>query len=47
MKVATIINYGNAEAVAEHRPRHREYLAELKTQGKLVASGPFETTPAR
>lgn len=42
MKVATIINYGNPEAIAEHRPRHREYLAALKEQGKLAASGPFE-----
>jgi uncharacterized protein len=42
MKVATIVHYGNADAIAEHRPRHREYLAELKAQGKLAASGPFE-----
>ncbi|MFF0270436.1 YciI family protein [Kribbella sp. NPDC004536] len=25
----------------EVRPAHREYLAELKTAGKLVAAGPF------
>jgi uncharacterized protein YciI len=42
VKVATIINYGNAEQIAIHRPRHREYLAALKEQGKLAASGPFE-----
>lgn len=42
MKVATVINYGNPDKIAEHRPRHREYLSSLKEQGKLAASGPFE-----
>ena len=42
MKVVTIVKYGNPEAMAEHRPRHREYLSALKQQGKLAASGPFE-----
>lgn len=42
MKVATVIDYGNPDMIAEHRPRHREYLSALKEQGKLAASGPFE-----
>ena len=42
MKFATTINYGNYDKIAEVRPVHREYLAELKAQGKLFASGPFE-----
>lgn len=42
MKFATTISYGNQDKIAEVRPVHREYLAELKAQGKLFASGPFE-----
>lgn len=42
MKVATVITYGNADKIAEVRPRHREYLGSLKQQGKLAMSGPFE-----
>jgi uncharacterized protein len=42
MKFATTIQYGNREAIAETRPRHREYLGGLKEQGKLFMSGPFE-----
>ncbi len=42
MKFATFIQYGNHEKIAEVRPRHREYLASLKDQGQLFASGPFE-----
>ena len=42
MKFATIFQYGNHDQIADVRPRHREYLAELKEQGKLFASGPFE-----
>lgn len=41
-KFATIFRYGNADRIADVRPRHREYLAALKEQGKLFASGPFE-----
>lgn len=41
MKVAAIIEYGNREAIAETRPKHREYLAKLREKGKLAASGPF------
>jgi uncharacterized protein YciI len=42
MKFATMFSYGNAERIAEARPRHREYLTRLKEEGKLFASGPFE-----
>ncbi|MDQ3547780.1 MAG: YciI family protein [Chloroflexota bacterium] len=41
-KFATVFRYGNEDRIAEARPRHREYLASLKEQGKLFASGPFE-----
>ena len=41
-KFATVFQYGNQDQIAEVRPRHREYLTELKEQGKLFASGPFE-----
>lgn len=41
-KFATVIRYGNADRIADVRPRHREYLSALKEQGKLFASGPFE-----
>lgn len=41
-KFATTIRYGNPEKIAEIRPTHREYLAALKEQGTLFASGPFK-----
>lgn len=34
-------SYGPAEIQAEHRPAHREYLAQLHEQGTLYVSGPF------
>ena len=41
MKFAVIFSYANSETIAEIRPAHREYLAALKANGKLAASGPF------
>jgi uncharacterized protein YciI len=42
MKYAAIIEYINdPEKVQAVRPTHREYLAKLKDQGRLAASGPF------
>ena len=42
MKFAAIIEYVQDKAkIAEIRPSHRQYLATLKTQGNLAASGPF------
>lgn len=41
MKYAAIIRYGNPDQIQEVRPRHRQYLGQLKEQGKLFASGPF------
>jgi uncharacterized protein YciI len=42
MKFAAVIDYkADNPRVAEVRPAHRQYLTELKTQGKLVISGPF------
>jgi uncharacterized protein len=42
MKFAAIIEYSQDKAkIAEVRPVHRQYLASLKANGQLVASGPF------
>jgi uncharacterized protein YciI len=42
MKYAAIIEYLQEKAkIADIRPVHRQYLAMLKEQGKLAASGPF------
>ncbi len=42
MKYAAIIEYLQDKArIAEVRPVHRQYLATLKANGQLVASGPF------
>jgi uncharacterized protein len=42
MKFATVFQYGNQDQIAGTRPSHREYLGQLRDQGKIVASGPFE-----
>lgn len=34
-----------SEKILEHRPKHREFLANLLKEGKLLASGPI-TEPA-
>ena len=42
MKFAAIIEYVQDKAkIVEFRPVHRQYLASLKEDGKLAASGPF------
>ncbi|MBM3995060.1 MAG: hypothetical protein FJ303_13030 [Planctomycetes bacterium] len=42
MKFAAIIEYVQDKAkIAEVRPVHRQYLATLKANGQLAASGPF------
>ena len=42
MKFAAIIEYAQDRArIAELRPVHRQYLATLREQGRLAASGPF------
>lgn len=42
MKYAAIIEYSQDKAkIAEIRPVHRQYLAQLKASGQLAASGPF------
>ncbi|MBM4067577.1 MAG: hypothetical protein FJ271_01340 [Planctomycetes bacterium] len=42
MKFAAIIEYLQDKAkIAELRPVHRQYLASLKENGQLAASGPF------
>lgn len=43
MYALAIIRYRRAfEEVAPHVDQHRAYLRELKTQGVLIASGPFD-----
>lgn len=43
MKFAVIVDYKPDDPkVAEVRPVHRKYLAELRDKGKLVISGPLE-----
>lgn len=42
MKFAAIIEYVQDKAkIASIWPAHRQYLADLKGRGQLVASGPF------
>jgi uncharacterized protein YciI len=42
MKFAVIVDYDAADPnVPVVRPAHREYLSELRANGKLVISGPF------
>ena len=42
MKFAAIIEYiQDKEKIQQARPVHRQYLATLKANGQLVASGPF------
>jgi uncharacterized protein len=42
MKYAAIAKYTpDASVIAKARPAHRQYLAGLVEQGKLVISGPF------
>lgn len=42
MKFAATIEYSKDKAkITEHRPAHRQYLAQLFQQGLLAASGPF------
>lgn len=38
----TYVYGGDPRALAEHRPRHREFLQGLRAAGALIASGPFE-----
>lgn len=39
--VEYVYDPGLAEEMAQVRPAHREFLASLFDQGKLVASGPY------
>ena len=42
MKFAAIIEYSqDKDKIAAVRPMHRQYLATLKANGQLAASGPF------
>jgi uncharacterized protein YciI len=42
MKFAAVIEYTRDKAkIAEFRPTHRQYLAQLRERGQLAVSGPF------
>ena len=42
MKYLAHVGYTNdATRIAAHRPAHRQYLAGLLQQGKLIAAGPY------
>jgi uncharacterized protein len=42
MKFAAIIEYiQDKDKIGQIRPTHRQYLTQLKSEGKLAASGPF------
>ncbi len=42
MKFAAVIEYVQDKAkIAQVRPTHRQYLTDLKAQGRLAAAGPF------
>ena len=38
----TYVYGGDPQALAEHRPRHREFLRELHEAGSVIATGPFD-----
>lgn len=38
----TYVYGGSPEALAEHRPVHREFLRSLLASGDLLAAGPFD-----
>lgn len=38
----TYVYGGSKDALAEHRPAHRQYLSDLETAGIIVASGPYD-----
>ena len=40
-KFAVVLTFGDPDKVAETRPRHREYLQRLLSEGRLHASGPW------
>jgi uncharacterized protein YciI len=40
-KFVAILTFQNNDARLQMRPKHREYLASLLEQGKLILSGPF------
>jgi uncharacterized protein len=42
MKVVNFATYTDGWTVAMERPAHREYVARLESEGKLVAGGPFK-----
>jgi uncharacterized protein YciI len=41
MYAVAILAMRDADLNARHRPAHLEYVADLKRQGKVWASGPF------
>lgn len=43
MKVVNYAAYTDGWTVAKLRPAHREYMAKLESESKLVAAGPFKS----
>lgn len=41
LHAVTYVYGGSAEALAEHRPAHRQFLNELEVAGVLLAAGPY------
>jgi uncharacterized protein YciI len=41
MRIVNYATYSSPEKIAVLRPAHREYIAQLFAEGKLVAGGPF------
>lgn len=41
MKFVAVIQYHNHNRMPEVTPAHRQYLAELKAQGRLLSAGRF------
>jgi hypothetical protein len=42
MQVVNFATYTDGWTVAMNRPAHRGYVAQLESQGKLIAGGPFK-----
>ncbi|MDO5619119.1 YciI family protein [Kocuria sp.] len=42
LQAVTYVYGGSAEALAEHRPVHRQFLGELEAAGVLLAAGPYD-----
>lgn len=46
LQAVTYVYGGSAEALAEHRPAHRQFLNDLREAGTLRAAGPYDDQEA-